>query len=223
MANSLRAAVRGAVGRGDPRGGLRPDEQRYRVAERLQRLNDLGFDVGEVELITSDEGARLRVQDAGGRAGAAPPRVLPAHRAGGAGEPGPPAAQRPRGFRAWLEQRDGGPVPETVAGSPLGGEVYQPVVDAIPVELAGRLAPAEVFHEILEHRWFLSERAGARRRDDGGRALVLRDRAAADAPELTSPSVMRAWPGRADAPPTARLGHDRVAPHVQRTFELTPM
>ena len=26
-------------------------------------------------------------------------------------------------------------------------------------ELAGRLAPAEVFHEVLEHRWFLSERA----------------------------------------------------------------
>ena len=41
---------------------FRLDEQAYRVAERLQRLNDLGFDVGEVELITSREGARLRVQ-----------------------------------------------------------------------------------------------------------------------------------------------------------------
>ena len=38
------------------------EEQRYRMAERLQRLNDLGFDVEEVELITSPEGARLRVQ-----------------------------------------------------------------------------------------------------------------------------------------------------------------
>ena len=38
-------------------------------------------------------------------------------------------------------------------------EMYQPVVDAIPPELVGRLAPAEVFHEVLEHRWFLSERA----------------------------------------------------------------
>jgi len=40
-------------------------------------------------------------------------------------------------------------------------EAYQPVVEAIPPDLAGRLAPAEVFHEILEHRWFLSEKAGS--------------------------------------------------------------
>ena len=34
------------------------------------------------------------------------------------------------------------------------------MVDAIPARLLGRLAPAEVFHEILEHRWFLSEIEG---------------------------------------------------------------
>ena len=39
-------------------------------------------------------------------------------------------------------------------------EVYWPVVAAIPGELMGRLAPAELFHEVLEHRWFLSETAG---------------------------------------------------------------
>jgi len=35
--------------------------------------------------------------------------------------------------------------------------VYLPVVNAVP---PGLLAPAEVFHEVLEHRWFLSEQAG---------------------------------------------------------------
>jgi hypothetical protein len=29
----------------------------------------------------------------------------------------------------------------------------------VPKELRGKLEPAEIFHEILEHRWFLSERA----------------------------------------------------------------
>src|ERR1700709_751372 len=38
------------------------DEQQYRMAERLQRLNDLGFDVGVVEVITPAEGARLRAE-----------------------------------------------------------------------------------------------------------------------------------------------------------------
>ena len=65
-----------------------------------------------------------------------------------------------RGFRAYLEQRDGRPVPETAAAHRWLAEVYRPVVDAIPPDLAGRLAPAEIFHEVLEHRWFLSEQAG---------------------------------------------------------------
>jgi hypothetical protein len=46
-------------------------------------------------------------------------------------------------------------------------EVYEPAVSAIPEDLADRLDPVEVFHEILEHRWFLSERAG---RDVGATA-----------------------------------------------------
>jgi hypothetical protein len=38
--------------------------------------------------------------------------------------------------------------------------VYDRVMAMVPADLDGRLAPAEVFHEILEHRWFLSEQAG---------------------------------------------------------------
>ncbi len=30
----------------------------------------------------------------------------------------------------------------------------------MPPELRAKRAPAEIFHEILEHRWFLSEAAG---------------------------------------------------------------
>jgi hypothetical protein len=39
-------------------------------------------------------------------------------------------------------------------------EVFDPVVRRIPPELADKLDPVEVFHEVLEHRWFLSEQAG---------------------------------------------------------------
>jgi hypothetical protein len=34
------------------------------------------------------------------------------------------------------------------------------VVEAVPADLAAKLEPAEIFHEVLEHRWFLSEAAG---------------------------------------------------------------
>ena len=30
----------------------------------------------------------------------------------------------------------------------------------VPPEARGKLEPAEIFHEVLVHRWYLSERAG---------------------------------------------------------------
>ena len=63
-------------------------------------------------------------------------------------------------FRAYLEQKQRRPVSEFVAANRWREEVYEPVVDAIPADLRGRLAPTEIFHEILEHRWYMSEAAG---------------------------------------------------------------
>ena len=38
--------------------------------------------------------------------------------------------------------------------------MFEPSIAAIPEDLRGKLHPAELYHEILEHRWFLSEAAG---------------------------------------------------------------
>jgi Domain of unknown function (DUF4032)/Lipopolysaccharide kinase (Kdo/WaaP) family len=166
------------------------DEQRWRVAERLQRLNDLGFDVGEMELVTSDDGAKLRVETRVAEPGQ--------HRRELFRLTGLEVQERQarrllndiRTFRAHLEQRAGVPVPETVAGHLWVADVYQPVVDAIPPELVGRLAPAEMFHEILEHRWFLSEQA----QRDVGTAEAAKSYFATVLPrtpkEVTTPSVI---------------------------------
>jgi hypothetical protein len=39
-------------------------------------------------------------------------------------------------------------------------EVFRPTLAHVPQELVGRVEPAQMFHEILEHRWNLSEKAG---------------------------------------------------------------
>ncbi|MGY1847211.1 MULTISPECIES: DUF4032 domain-containing protein [unclassified Blastococcus] len=173
---------------------FRTDEQRYRVAERLQRLNELGFDVGEVELRTTDEGTRLRVETRVAEPGHNRRELF---RLTGL-EVRERQAQRllndVRAFRAYLEQKSGHPVPETIAGHRWLGEVYQPVVDAIPEHLRGRLEPAEVFHEVLEHRWFLSEKAGR----DVGTTKAARSYFETVLPgtpqELTTPSVIAGRP-----------------------------
>ncbi len=137
-----------------------PDEQRYRIGERLRRINQLGFDVDEVELVDVDGGSRLRL-----RTRVAEPghhrRVLFTRTGLDVQEN---QARRLlndiAGYRGYLEQEAGRPVPEVVAANRWLTEIYEPVVDAIPDDLRNRLDEAEVFHEILEHRWFLSETAG---------------------------------------------------------------
>ena len=39
-------------------------------------------------------------------------------------------------------------------------EVFNPIVNSVPAEHVGRVEPAQIFHEVLEHRWYLSEAAG---------------------------------------------------------------
>jgi hypothetical protein len=139
---------------------LRPEEQRYRIAERLHRLNELGFDAEEVELISTGEGNKLRVKTRVAESGH-DSRQLFLRTGIDAGEN---QARRLlndiAGFRAYLEQKQGRPVSEVVAANRWLEEVYDPVTAAIPEDLSGRLSPAEIFHEVLEHRWYMSEAAG---------------------------------------------------------------
>jgi hypothetical protein len=140
---------------------LNPDDQRRRIAERLHRLNKLGFDADEVELIPTPDGNKLRLRTRVAESGHFA-RQLFLRTGIDAGEN---QARRLlndiAGFRAYLEQIQGRPVSEIVATNRWLEEVYDPVITAIPEELRGRLPPAEIFHEVLEHRWYMSEAAGS--------------------------------------------------------------
>jgi hypothetical protein len=140
---------------------LRPQEQRYRIAKRLRRLNDLGFDADELELISTPDGKnKLRIRTKVAGAGQ--------HSAQLFRQTGITADENQAwrllndiaSFRSYLEHKSHSPVSETVAAHRWLEEVYDPVVAAIPAMLRDRLAPPEIFHEILEHRWYLSEQAG---------------------------------------------------------------
>jgi hypothetical protein len=39
-------------------------------------------------------------------------------------------------------------------------DVYHHVISQVPPELEGRIEPSQLFHEILEHRWYLGEKVG---------------------------------------------------------------
>jgi hypothetical protein len=137
-----------------------PEDQRHRIAKRLRRLNELGFDADEVELIAEPAGLKLRVHTRVAESGQSSRELF--RRTGISADEN----QSRRllndiaSFRCWLEQKTGHPASQTVAAHRWLEEVYDPVVAAVPAALRSRLAPPEIFHEILEHRWYMSEAAG---------------------------------------------------------------
>jgi hypothetical protein len=136
------------------------DDTRYKIDDRLHRLNELGFDVEEMELVAGDDGYRLRLN----------PRVVePGHHRRRLHALTGLNAQENQArrllndlarYRAELDEAEKRPVPETVAVHRWLSEVFEPAVAAVPAELWGKRDAAELFHEALEHRWFLSQEAG---------------------------------------------------------------
>ncbi|MDQ2853280.1 MAG: DUF4032 domain-containing protein [Chloroflexota bacterium] len=134
--------------------------ERYRIDARLRRLNDLGFDVEEIELVTVDGGYRLRLPTRVVEAGHHRRRLLTLTGL----DVGENQARRLLNdlarYRAELVNAEGRSLPDSVVGYRWRVEVFEPAVAAIPAELHAKREPAELFHELLDHRWYLSEAAG---------------------------------------------------------------
>jgi tRNA A-37 threonylcarbamoyl transferase component Bud32 len=129
--------------------------ERYRIDERLRRLNELGYDVDAVELVGSGEEFRLRLD----------PRVVEPghHRRRLAGITGLDVQENQA--RRLLQDIDAyrrhTGAAEQVVGYRWLREIFEPTIERAPAALRGKLEPAEMFHEILVHRWYLSEARGS--------------------------------------------------------------
>jgi hypothetical protein len=129
----------------------------WRVEQRIQRLNDLGFDVDEIEMDSTgtDDKMRLRpkVVELGHHC-----RELQALTGMSVEEN---QARRLLNDLAAFAHHFGLQDEErTVMASQWMTRIYEPIMAMVPQDLRGKLEPAEIFHEILDHRWYLSERAG---------------------------------------------------------------
>jgi hypothetical protein len=137
-----------------------PDE-RYRLHQRLHRLNELGFDVEELELLAADEGYRLRLHPRVVEPGHHRRRLLTLTGLHAQENQARRLLNDLAGFRADLVHDEGKPLPETIVAFRWLAEVFEPAIAAVPPELHGKREAAEIFHEILEHRWYLSQASGA--------------------------------------------------------------
>ena len=128
----------------------------WRLTERVQRLNELGFDIGEMSIVATPDGTRVSIQPKVVDAGHHQRRLL---RLTGLDVEENQARRLLNDldeFRARVSRLDD---EEMVAHEWLT-RVFEPVVKAVPFELRAKLEPAEVYHQLLEHRWYASQARG---------------------------------------------------------------
>ncbi len=144
-------------------------DEGWRIQERVRALNALGFSVGEIELVQTGEGNRLRL------------RTIVTdrdyHRRHFHNLTGIVAGERQaelmlndlQEFRLQLSTRTGRSVPMAAAAYHWESERWQPVLARLMPLVEKGAEPAELYCQVLEHKWFLSEKA---RRDVGLEAAV---------------------------------------------------
>jgi Domain of unknown function (DUF4032)/Lipopolysaccharide kinase (Kdo/WaaP) family len=133
--------------------------ERHRVDARIRRLNKLGFDLAELQI----------QHDAGDPRAVVWPKVVEAgyHHRKLLGLTGLDVEENQarrllndmEAFRVYLADT-AGERDEEIAAHRWLLECFQPTVVAVPADLRRKLEPAQVYHEVLDHRWYLSEAAG---------------------------------------------------------------
>ena len=135
-------------------------DDRFGVAARVRRLNDLGFAVDEIELEPGDRAGRLRLRVAvttrrfhirelerltGIRALEGQARIL---------------MNDLREYRAYLEWQAKRSLTREEGAARWQSDVFEPTVERLRAALSGERDLVQAYCDVLEHKWLLSEQAG---------------------------------------------------------------
>jgi Domain of unknown function (DUF4032) len=130
----------------------------HRIEGRVRRLNALGFDVAELDITTDVGGSTIRIQPKVVDAGHHQRRLI---RLTGMDTEENQARRLLNDLDYFRARTDQQGADEAIVAHEWLTEQFEPTVQSVPMELRAKLEPAELYHEMLEHRWFMSERVGA--------------------------------------------------------------
>jgi Domain of unknown function (DUF4032)/Lipopolysaccharide kinase (Kdo/WaaP) family len=148
---------------------LVPRGENYLINQRIRRLNDLGFDVSEMTIKTEPEGMRLGFDTQVVEAGHHQRRLFELTGLRVQENQARSLLADLWRYKAKWEDAVGTPVWEDLAARRWLDEKFYGTLALVPPELRAKLPDAELFHEISEHRWLLSEAKGA----DVGRSAAV--------------------------------------------------
>lgn len=128
--------------------------ERWRINRRVERLNDLGFDIEELAIRTDGTGTQVSIQPKVVDAGHHSRRLL---RLTGLDAQENQARRLLNDLDSYRATFNKPSLDEDVVAHEWAARVFEPVIRAIPKDLKGKLEPAEIFHQLLDHRWYLSQ------------------------------------------------------------------
>ncbi len=131
------------------------DQEVFRIENRVRRLNALGFDVAELAIDTSADGSHITIQPKVVDAGHHTRRLL---RLTGLDVEEHQARRLLNDLDTFRARTNQGHVDEAVVAHQWLTECFQPVVTAVPPELRGKREGAQIYHEVLDYRWYASQR-----------------------------------------------------------------
>ena len=134
-----------------------PESERWRINERVERLNDLGFDIEELSIRKDETGTQVRIQPKVVDAGHHSRRLL---RLTGLDAGENQARRLLNDLDSYRATDDRKLQDEEMVAHEWLVKVFEPVIRSIPKDLRGKLEPAEVFHQLLDHRWYISQNEG---------------------------------------------------------------
>lgn len=132
---------------------FKPDEM-WRIEKRVSELNKLGFDVSEMNVNTVDGGHQIAIRPMVVDAGYSRRKLLRLTGLDVQENQARRLLNDLEQFRAstWRDADD-----EEVVATDWMREVYEPTIRMIPPEYQSTVEPAQFFHDVLTHRWFMAE------------------------------------------------------------------
>jgi len=130
-------------------------DELHRIERRVRRLNTLGFDVAELEVTTAPDGSSIRIQPKVVDAGHHSRRLL---RLTGLDVEENQARRLLNDLDTYRWRTNQQHVGEAIVAHQWLRDSFESVVRAIPPELTGKRDPAQIYHEVLDYRWYASQR-----------------------------------------------------------------
>lgn len=128
----------------------------WKIAERVEHLNELGFDIEEISLKTDLPGSAVRVRPKVVDAGHHSRRLI---RLTGIDAEENQARRLLNALDEFAARKGTADDEDRAAHDWLVTE-FEPVIESVPEELRGKLDPPQIFHEVLEHKWYLARQRG---------------------------------------------------------------